>query len=484
VEGMAPTRVSVSLCVAALWLALPAAGRADTVDWHAVSDEAIEKLRAYIRIDTTNPPGNETPAAALLLGWLQSEGIEARLYDPLGDPSRQALVARLPGTSGKTIVLMSHSDVVGAVAGEWSHPPFAADLADGEVFGRGTLDTKGLGIMEIMTVLLLHRQGLAPRDEILLLIEPDEEDGGRGVQGMLDHHADLFSNVRMVLNEGGSGTLGLLKPGQVIFFVQTAEKGVAWMKLRAHGDGGHGSVPLPNNAVATMARALGRIAAYQTPLKPAHSVVVLFNTLADQLSFPNSFVMRHVDNPIVQTMFRPQLTERPLINALLRTTISLTGVHGGFKTNVIPTEVEATLDCRVTVGDTGEALRAELTTVVDDPRVQIELTTNGVANESPIDEPLMATIRDVTSRYILGSLVAPLMSSGGTDSAVFRARGMRAYGFVPLVLTEDEMATMHGANERVRVDRLGAAVQMYYEVVAALAGAANAPGAATGTERM
>ena len=171
---------------------------------------------------------------------------------------------------------MSHSDVVPAVAADWSHPPFAAEIADGMLYGRGVLDTKGLGILELTTLLLLHRQGLTPRDEILLLIEPDEEEGSRGIEGMLEQHADLFRNVRMVLNEGGSGTRDLLKPGQVDL-------------LRADGGEGQGldeahrarryrarSVPLPNNAVVTMVRALDRIASYETPLRPSQTVVDLF----------------------------------------------------------------------------------------------------------------------------------------------------------------------------------------------------------------
>ncbi|MFI5364754.1 MAG: M20/M25/M40 family metallo-hydrolase [Candidatus Binatia bacterium] len=450
----------------------PALASADTIDWGRAADEALEHLRAYIGVNTTNPPGNETPAAELLRGWLAAEGIEVRLYDAMNNPDRQALVARLPGSSGRTIVLMSHSDVVPAVADEWTHPPFAADIADGVLYGRGALDTKDLGVLELMTLVLLHRQGLTPRDELLLLIEPDEEDKGQGVQGMLAKYPDLFRNVRLVLNEGGSGTRGVIAPDQTVFFVQTAEKGAAWMKLTAHGDTGHGSVPLRNNAVATMARALDKIAAYETPLRPPKAVVALFKTLAAQQPFPNSFVMRHVDSPIVQKVFRKQLTERPMLNALLRTTISLTGVHGGYKTNVIPAQVEATLDCRVTVGDSGAALKQALERVVDDPRVTIELMSDGTPNESPVDEALMAIVQEVTSRHVPGSLVAPLMTSGVTDSAYFRRRGIPAYGFGPVVITEAELATMHGKDERVEVEQFRAALQIYYEVIAKLSGAA------------
>lgn len=463
-------RTSVGIVVCGLlWLGCRCAV-AQNVDWQSAGDEAIAKLRAYVRIDTSNPPGHETPAAELLRGWLTAEGIDARLYDPNHNPQRQALVAHLPGTSGRTIVLMSHSDVVPAIAAEWSHPPFAAEIADGVLYGRGTLDTKGLGILELMTLVLLQRQGLRPRDELLLFIEPDEEAGSTGTRGMLEHYPELFANVRMVLNEGGSGSIGLLAPDQVIFFVQTAEKGVAWLKLTARGEAGHGSVPLPNNAVVTMARALDRIAQYQTPLRPAPAVVALFQTLAEQESFPNSFIMRHVDNPLVQTLFRHQLTGRPLVNSMLRTTISLTGVHGGYKANVIPSEVEATLDCRVTVGDSGAALVKELEKVVGDPRVTFEFLNDSLPNASPIDEHLMATIREVTHAHIPGSLVAPVMTSGGTNSAFFRERGVPAYGFTPIVITEAEVATMHGIDERVPLDRFRAALQMYYEVIVKLAG--------------
>jgi acetylornithine deacetylase/succinyl-diaminopimelate desuccinylase-like protein len=444
------------------------------IDWARVGDEAVQRLQAYVRLDTTNPPGRETPAAELLRGWLAAEGIEAQLYDPLNDPQRQALVARLPGSgaSGKTLLLMSHSDVVPAVAADWSHPPFAAEIADGMLYGRGALDTKGLGILELTTLVLLRRQGVTPRDDILLLIEPDEEEGSRGIDGMLVRHGDVFRNVRMVLNEGGSGTRDLLRPGQIIFFVQTAEKGKAWMKLTARGDTGHGSVPLPNNAVVTMVRALDRISKYQTPLRPAATVVDLFQRLAGDMPFPHSLIMRHVDSPLVQTLFRTQLTERPPINALLRTTISLTGVHGGYKTNVIPAQVEATLDCRVTVGDSGEALQRELTRVVDDPRVTVELGPGSTAsNESPVDATLMATIHAVTQPRYPGSTVAPLLTSGVTDSAYFRRRNIPAYGFNPIVLTEAELESQHGNDERAPLAAFREAVQVYYEVVSRLAGA-------------
>ena len=181
--------------------------------------------------------------------------------------------------------------------------------------------------------------------------------------------------------------------------------------------------------------------------------------------------MRHVDSPIVQTLFRTQLTERPPINALLRTTISLTGVHGGYKTNVIPSQVEATLDCRVTVGDSGDALQRELERVVDDPRVTIELIGNGTPNESPVDETLMATIRTRDrSHAIQGAAVAPLMTSGVTDSAYFRQRNIPAYGFNPVVVTEAELESQHGIDERVSVAAFRDAVQVYYEVVSRLAG--------------
>jgi len=459
----------VRACALLVVSALPA--HAAAIDWEQAGAEAVGWLRAYIRINTTNPPGNETPAAELLRGWLSAEGIDAQLYDPMNDPQRQALVARLPGSSGRTIVLMSHSDVVPAIGEEWHHPPFAGEVANGTLYGRGTLDTKELGIMQLVTLVLLHRQGLTPRDDLLLLIEPDEEEAAYGVHGMLEKYPDLFRNVRMVLNEGATGTRDVIAPGKVVFFVQSAEKGTAWMRLTAHGDATHASVPQPNNAVVTMVRALERIAAYETPLRPPASVVELFRTLAAQQPFPNSLVMRHVDSPIVQRLFRSRLTARPLINAMLRTTISLTGIHGGYKTNVIPSQVEATLDCRVIVGDSGEVLKRELDRVVNDPRVTIELTQSTLANESPVDDTLMDIVRGVTAQHVPGSLVAPLMTSGVTDSAPFRRRNIPAFGFVPVVLNEAELATMHGIDERIALDDFRAGVQMYYEVVTQLAGA-------------
>ncbi|MBI3783125.1 MAG: M20/M25/M40 family metallo-hydrolase [Deltaproteobacteria bacterium] len=457
---------------AALILAVVAVGAtgAFAVDWQRAGDEAIDKLQAYVRVDTTNPPGNETPAADLLRDWLSREGIEVRLYDPMNDRKRQSLLARLPGRSGRSLVLMSHSDVVPAIKEEWHQPPFDGIVRNESLYGRGTLDTKGLGILQLMTLVLMRRAGVVPNDDVLLLIEPDEEEAGRGMKGMLEHYPDVFGKVRMVLNEGGNGTRGVLQPGQVIFFVQTAEKGAVWVKLTAHGRAGHASVPIEDNAVTTMSRALDRISRYETPLRPSQTVVSLFAALADESSFPNSFVMRHLDSSLVLGLFKSRLTERPLVNSLLRTTISLTGVHGGYKTNVIPAQVDATLDCRIVPGDSPDGLKAELTRVVGDTRVDIELTQTGTPNESPEDPELMKAVRQVTSRHHPGSIVAPLMSSGVTDSAYFRQRGDHAYGFNPFVLTEEEMATMHGIDEHVRLDDLRAAVRMYYEIVAQLEG--------------
>lgn len=468
---MQTKRALVSITLALL-SALPASRPAQAIDWDAVGAETLDKLQAYLRIDTSNPPGNETPAAQLLQRWLTAEGIEAQLYDPMRDPQRQALVARFPGKSGKpgkTIVLMSHSDVVPAVASDWKHPPFAAEVHDGVLYARGVLDTKGLGVLQVMTLLLMRREGVVPDDNIVLLIEPDEELGAGGIEGMLEHHAEVFGDVRFVLNEGGQGSIDLLKPGQVIFFVQTAEKGAAWMKLKAHGDAGHGSVPLKNNAVVAMARALDRVSRYETPLRPPATVLRLFEGLAEQASFPDSFVMSNLDSAVVRSLFGAKLTERPMVNALMRTTISLTGMKGGYKTNVIPSDVEATLDCRVVPGDSGAALRAELTRVIDDPRIQIEMLNDGKPSESPIDDELMDAIRRAVTSHFPGAMVAPLMSSGGTDSAQFRQRGIRAYGFNPMVATEAEMATMHGIDERIPIARIREAVQIHYDVITTLA---------------
>jgi carboxypeptidase PM20D1 len=220
-----------------------------------------------------------------------------------------------------------------------------------------------------------------------------------------------------------------------------------------------------------MVHALNRIAAYETPLRPAPAVVRLFAAVAALQPFPTSFVLRHVDNPIVQRVFRRRLTERPFVNALLRSTISLTTIHGGYKTNVIPAEVDATLDCRVTVGDSGAALKRALEQVVDDPRVTIELLDDEAANESLPDPELMSAVSAVASHEFPGSLVLPMMSSGVTDSAAFRRHNVPAFGFNPIVLTEAELDSAHGIDERISLERFRAAVRSYYTVVTKLAAA-------------
>lgn len=437
-----------------------------TPDLDAVRDEAVRHLQALLRIDTSNPPGNETAAAAYLAGVLREAGYETTLLEAA--PGRGNLIARYAGDgSAAPLLLYAHTDVVPTEPDKWTHPPFAGEIADGQIWGRGALDMKGMVIMELMTMLLLKRNGDALRRDVIFAATADEEiDSDIGAGWLIRQHPDLV-RAEYGLSEFGGYSMHI--DGRRFYPVMTAEKGVCWMTIRARGRSGHGSVPQPDNAVLELARAIDRAAGRPLPLHVTSTAAEFIRRIAGALDAPQAVRLRALLNPVTHRVAAAHLPGNGLsanLQASLRNTVSPTQLAAGMKANVIPSEAEATLDGRLLPGFDRDSFLAELR-----PRlgrhIEIEVEQYSPPLEVSADTPLFRAIEAGLHRHDPGGAVVPYMLSGATDAKLFSQLGVRCYGFSPLRLRPDEAFDhlIHAHDERVSIEAFAFGVQVLYETV-------------------
>jgi acetylornithine deacetylase/succinyl-diaminopimelate desuccinylase-like protein len=423
-----------------------AASTAQTTDWKAVEGEALETLRGYVRIDTSNPPGDVTKAADFLAGILKHEGIEVKRYE--SGPGRSILLARLKGngTGGKAILLESHMDVVPTDPTRWAKDPFGAEIADGRMWGRGTIDMKGIGTSYLYAVIMLHRLKVPLTRDVLLMFVPDEEVGGElGAAWMRKHHYDEL-DPEYVIDEGGFGSRDMFTAGKLVFGISVAEKKIMWLRLRAEGVAGHGSQPHGQNPNEHLMKALSRLFAEPVAAAP----------------FPVVDVMKQrIGGPLAANKFN---------NAIQQSTISLTSLRSGVgdppKANVIPSVAEATLDCRLLPGTTAEQWIREIERRLADPAIRIEVL---YAGEDPAvstqDTPLFRALESAIKRQHPDAIVTPMTVPYGTDANGFRPRGVKSYGIFPAIIPAASILSMHGDAEFMPIDALGPAIRILFDAL-------------------
>lgn len=438
------------------------------LDWKALADEAVEILSRYVQIDTTNPPGNELKAAAFLKSILDKEGIEARLIESA--PGRANLYARLRGNgSKKAVVLMHHMDVVPADAKLWQEPPFSGLIKQGEIWGRGSLDNKGGGVMSLMTLLAFKRQGVALKGDVIFLGTADEEAGGMlGASFLLEKHADLFKDVGVVLNEGGGIRVG--DDGRArLYSVGVAEKVPLWLKLTAPGTPGHAASPGGNQAVLKLVAALNRLAAYQSPIKVIPEIQKFYADSA--ATAPANRREQYLDlrKALQDPGFAAEFLKDRSNNARVRNTISITGIKGSDKINVIPAEASAEVDVRLLPGEEPQPFIAELRRVLADDSIKIDILLSRTAATSPTSPEAIKVITDYAKTNDPGAAVLFPVGNGFTDCHFFRAKGIPCLGFLPQRSVPSSEGLVHGVDERMPVERLTAAIRAMYEIVSRLA---------------
>ncbi|MCB9796713.1 MAG: M20/M25/M40 family metallo-hydrolase [Alphaproteobacteria bacterium] len=449
------------------------------MDWEAAGLEVAHVLAHYLQAPSVNPPGDETLGARVLADVLAGEGIEGEIWEYA--PGRGALIARLPADqpSGEgAYCMLSHIDVVPAEEALWSHPPFSGVIAPDEagedmVWGRGALDMKGMGALELMTLVHLERLDIPLRRDVVLIAVSDEEVDNEGVQRLMEARGAELGCSHLI-NEGGLGVEDMFFEGQTVYAISVGEKGTLWLRMTAHGEPGHGSTPLPGEAPSRLIDAAMKLREYD-PEPSFHPSIheLLANMGEPQGGVPGFILTRPAATRLALT---GQLMENPLTRAVLTDTIHLTGLEGANEPNVVPAEASALLDCRLLPDTTPEEMLARVEALVDDPLVEIEVLQAFPGNVSEWHgDPLYEALAKHVVAGQPDAVAGPALSPGFTDSIFLREHGVQAFGMMPVRLTGEEIATMHGNDERIPVAELGPGLKALLEVAIEVA-AAESPG--------
>jgi len=415
----------------------------------AQEEEATRLLQDYVRIDTSNPPGNTTKTADFLARIFARENIPVTRYE--SEPGKAIVIARLKSTvnppAGKPILLLHHMDVVPADKTRWSVDPFAAVIRGGDLWGRGAMDMKGIGIAHLLAFLRLKRERVPIDRDVILMAVPDEEvGGGTGARWMLtNHYAEL--DPEYVLDEGGFGSNDLFAPGKLVFGISVAEKKIVWLKVRAEGVAGHGSQPHDQNPNDRLVRALARL------LQPASGPTPSGESPIDQMKASVG-----------------EFATNKFTNAIQHSTIAVTWLRSGVgdppKINVIPSVAEVGLDCRLLPGVKRDDWIADVRRRLGDPQLKVELIYE---SDDPIvtphDTPLYRNLEAAVKRRHPEAVVTPMLIPYATDSNAFRPRGVKSYGFFPAILPSDVVASMHSDNERVPIAGVVESAAVFFEAL-------------------
>jgi acetylornithine deacetylase/succinyl-diaminopimelate desuccinylase-like protein len=438
------------------------------IDWPSATAEALAYFKDLLRIDTTNPPGNERAAADYLARVLDREGISYRIVE--SEPTRASLVARLVGTGKKApLLLNAHLDVVPAEREHWRHDPFGADEDEGCIWGRGAVDMKNMVAMSLMTLVLLKRARVALERDLIFAAVADEEAGSRhGAHFLVEKHPELV-RAEYVLNEVGAYTL--YQGGGVFYPIQVAEKGICWFELTAQGTPGHASMPRPDNPVVRIARAVEALGTARLPLHSVPVVEGFLRRLVDKAPALARGALAVLSRPpfaaALLRLARLQDPEQAIVlEALLRNTASPTVLSGGQKVNVIPSSASVLVDGRMLPGQTVDAFLTEVQRVVG-PDLRVRVLEQHEGQVFRIDTPLYDAITKVIEKHHPGAVAVPFMIPGFTDSHAYARLGATCYGFSPVRMPRGLSFTrlFHGHDERIPVEGFGWGLRVLVELV-------------------
>jgi acetylornithine deacetylase/succinyl-diaminopimelate desuccinylase-like protein len=444
---------------------------ADVPDWPKIDAETLKHFTALVQIDTTNPPGNETKAVEYVAKVLEAEGIPVKIFAQ--QPDRANLVARLKGNGSKRpLLIVGHTDTVRIDPKKWTHPPFSADREGGYIYGRGTVDDKDNLVTCMMTMVLLKRMRVPLDRDVIFLAESGEEASTSvGIEYMVNNHwAEIDAEI--CLAEGG----GVRRQnGQPRYAgIQTAEKIPNGIRLVARGPAGHGSVPLQSNAVVHLSQAVAKVAAWQAPMRLNDTTRYYFERLATISSPADAARYNGILNPQKAAEIQKYFAEKePAHNSMLRTSISPNIIRGGYQINVIPSEVEAILDVRALPDEDMPAFREMVKQVINDPQIELLVESRNPRPPAPpskLDSEAFRVLEDVNKK-IYNVPTLPTMSTGATDMAFLRAKGVQCYGVGPMIDAEDGPKGFgaHSDQERILEEALYTFGRFNWEVVTALA---------------
>jgi acetylornithine deacetylase/succinyl-diaminopimelate desuccinylase-like protein len=439
-----------------------------------IQEEVTNLLGDLIRINTTNPPGNETEAAKYLAKNMEKEAFKCELFESA--PGRGSVITRLKGSGEEpNLLLLSHLDVVAANPKEWSVDPFAGVVKEGFVWGRGALDMKSMTAMEVMVMKLLKKNNVKLKGDVILAATADEEKGGEEGAGWLVHNHPEKVRADYVINEGGG--LAIPVNGKDIFTIQTAEKGILWFKVKAKGSPGHGSIPgAADNAIMRMNKVVERLGNHRAKITLVPAVKQFLNAVAKENKLLQQGVSLLLANPetgdqILDMLAQTDKAMAEEVRAMLRMTITPTVIHGGVKENIIPSECEAVFDCRILPGQNPTQTMNEIKDLLRDvglEKLEFETIQANEPSESLAETPLYEKIISVLKAFEPDCAVTPILLTGGTDSRFFRKIGSICYGFQPQradMPYGEMLKTIHGIDERISTENLVFGTSVLYHIV-------------------
>ena len=439
-------------------------------DNRSLGDRARQYLVDLVRLDTSNPPGNETRVAEYLKEAADSQGIASELAG--AEPRRMNFIARLKGNGkNRPLLLMAHSDVAPVERAQWTVDPFSAELRNGFIYGRGTWDDKSLLAAELAVMVEIKRRNIKLSRDIILLAEADEEDGAAGIQWILQH-APQKIDAEFALNEGGS--ILETKEGPKIFQIQTAEKIPVRVLLNAKGTAGHGAVPREDNPIVRLSRAVIRVTDAEQPARLNPVARRYFREISKLPDYAwLAPLLPKLENPATVQAAAAQIRARDTdLDSLLRTTVSPTVTRAGAKNNVIPNAAEAQLDIRRMPSETREEVLDRIRQIVNDPAVDVSFAPGPqppAADPSPVTTTLYHALERAITRIYPRDVVVPYIARGATDSPFLRVRGIPVYG-VPIFTRESEESRSHGNDEHIAPKNIEDGAGLLWQMVLESAG--------------
>jgi acetylornithine deacetylase/succinyl-diaminopimelate desuccinylase-like protein len=444
-----------------LTLLTPAAN-GQSVDVAALEEEAVTRVQEYLRVNTINPPGNETRAVEFFAGILGAEEIPFEAAESA--PGRGNIWARLEGGSEPALVLLHHTDVVPADERHWDMSSLSGEIRDGQIYGRGALDTKTLGILHLQAFLALHRAGRPLNRDVIFMATADEEAGGfYGAGWMVENRPESFEGAGLLLNEGGGG---LLVDGREDFGIEVTQKVPLWLRLVATGHPGHGSVPRVESAVTNLIRALDNVRDHRMAPRIVPAVDTYFKGIAPNAGREWRAAFMDMASAVKDPEFLTRLQIfSPYYHALTQNTCSITRLEGSNKINVVPPQAAAEIDCRLLPDQDPQEFIALLASVINDPSIVIERIMGFTPAVTSTDTDLYRAMESVTRRHFPNATIVPTVAAGFTDSHFFRDLGIASYGFGPMLVPAEDRGGVHGNNERISEENVKLGTRLMWEIV-------------------
>ena len=462
-SGLAAPQAVSKRIVLGLLLCLPGS----LVLANSFAKEAPERLAEYLQIDTVNPPGNETRGVAFFARYLDAAGISYETGESA--PGRGNLWARLPASDKVAdtkpgLVLLNHIDVVPANREYWRTDPLSGAIRDGYVHGRGALDMKGVGVAQLQAFLALAAADKPRQRDVWFVATADEEAGGAYGAGWLQReHPEIFENVGFLLNEGGGGSI---MGGKRVFMVEVTQKVPYWFRLTAEDAPGHGSVPGVTTAVTRLLRAGARLADTQFPVRVVPAVQSMFSGLAPFVPEASRSAYADIASAVQDDSFvRALHAGSRNHHALLRNTCAITRLQGSSKINVVPPVASLEVDCRLLPDQDQSAFREQLAAIINDPKIRFEQILAFSPAVTPAEGPLFEAITSAVNRHHRRAAIVPSVSTGFTDSHFFRDQGIASYGFSGFLVPPEDIAGVHGNDERIAVDTLVSGTELLIDLV-------------------